>query len=372
MLTIGSLIKRLLPPGWPFLAVVLAGCLLPSPVRAEGYRWQVPTEFPLPPEPPPSLERPQEQPLTRGWMRRLKALGARAERTHDRMEASILQQAIKFDNFFGKLNNKKEMHTAYLLRWRNDLRIEDNGHIKLGSTLHVNLQLTRLDERLRLTFSGESEPDPFAPRLPEDPGNPGLDRTFPTARIVNTELRYQPIRSMATDFFVGTGVDLTWPLQVFVRTRYHHDFRLSDITLFRFTETLFAKSSDGPGETTELALERSLTPKTLLRFANSVTVSEEIGGLEWGSELSLLHALSSKDAITLTGGIYGNNHVQDGIDNYRLLLRYRRNFLRSWLFYELEPEVSWPRRDGNSFPTTYAFTFRLEVVFQGKENSNPK
>ena len=53
------------------------------------------------------------------------------------------------------------------------------------------------------------------------------------------------------------------------------------------------------------------------------------------------------------------------ITNYRLLTRYRRNFLRSWLFYELVPEISWPRKGDDVFPTNYAMTFVLEVVFKG-------
>jgi len=298
----------------------------------------------------------------------LKWLGRHAEHTHDLLQTSILEQAVKFDDFFGTANSKKEQTTAYLLRWRTGLRFEDNGHVKFTSNLRADLRLSKIDERLRLTFSGESESDRFAPRLPEDPGTPGFDRTFPTTRIVNTELRYQFVQSLATSFFAGAGLDLTIPPQLFVRSRYEHRFRLAERVQLRAAQTIFAKTSDGLGETTELSVERSLDPKTLLRLNNSGTLSEEVGwGMEWGSELSLLHALSEKSAVTVAAGVFGNTGVEDGITDYRVYLRYRRNFLRKWLFYELEPELSWPRRDDDSFPTTYAFTFRLEVVFEGKE-----
>jgi hypothetical protein len=290
-----------------------------------------------------------------------------ADITHDFLQRGILQQVIRLDDFFGKPNSQKELHTSYSLRWRNSLRLQQGGAFNLGSTLRANVNLSKISDRLQLSISGEDKPDQFAPSLPEDPGNPGFDRTFRSARIVNTELRYQLLRSEGTDFFLGAGVDVVWPPRAFARARFQRLQKLDDVSLIRFAETLFAKTPYGVGETTELSLERSLTPKTVVRLANSGTVSQEFEALEWGSELSLLHELSSRSALTLIGGVYGNTSLNDWVNNYRILLRYRRNFLRSWLFYELEPQVAWPRGDDGSFSTTYAFTLRFEVVFQGVE-----
>ena len=295
------------------------------------------------------------------------ALGKTADHTHDLLERGFLQQVINLDDFFGKTNSPKEVYSSYLLRWRNSLRLQQGGGVNLGSTLRANVDLSKINERLQLSISGEDKPDQFAPSLPEDPGSPGFDRTFNSARIVNTELRYQLLRTPVTDFFLGAGVDFVWPPQVFARARIQRYQRLSDTFLANFAETFFVKTPDGIGETTELSLDWSLNPKTVLRWASSGTVSQEINALEWGSELSLLHEITSRSAVTLTGGIYGNTGFNDWITNYRILLRYRRNALRSWLFYELEPQVTWPRNTDGSFPINYAVTFRFEVVFQGEE-----
>lgn len=299
-------------------------------------------------------------------------LGKQAEVTHDRLERGILNQVIRLDDFFGKPNPSKDLRTAYLLRWRNSARLQQGSGLGLGSTLNANLELSRINERLQLAISGNDQPDQLAPSLPEDPGNPGFDRTFRNARIVNTELRYQLVRSPETNLFLGAGFDLTIPPQFFLRARYQRLYRLSPLYLFHFGETFFVKNPDGFGETTEFAIERSLGPKTLLREANSATVSQEIGAIEWGSELSLLHELSPRSALTVTSGIYGNTGIDDWITNYRVQLLYRRNFLRSWLFYELEPQITWPRQDDGTFKTNYAFTVRLEVVFQGRERAAVK
>lgn len=341
-----------LGPPVPLPAVPV--CLAAQPVPAF-----VPLDFTAAPAPGPTLtERVVEQ---------VAALGRRAEETHDRLERGIMQQVLRLDDFFGKANNLKEQHTAYQLRWRNSLRWQQGSGLDVGSTLRANLELSRINDRLQLAISGAGKPDQTTPTLPEDPGNPGFDRTLRNARIVNTELRYQLMRTSQANLFLGTGFDLALPPEFFARARYQRLDRVGQHYLLHFGETIFVKNPDGFGETTELSAERSLDPKTLARLALSGTVSQEIKALEWGTELSLLRELSPRSAVTVTGGVYGNTSIDDWVTNYRVLATYRRNFLRPWLFYELEPQVAWPRSEDGRFPTTFSVTVRLEIVFQGNE-----
>lgn len=295
------------------------------------------------------------------------AMGKAMDVTHESIERNILNQAVRLDKFFGNAKSEHQQNTNYELRWRNSLRVEKGGDLEFGTTAMANIVLSRINERLRLIIAGGDEPEPVAPRLPEDPGNPGFDRTFQAARLVNTEVRYGLVKTPSTDVFLGAGVRLALPLEVFARSRIQYTYTISDVSLVRFVETPFIKSIDGLGQTTEVDLEQSLTPKTLLRWANLGTISHEIKGVEWGTELSLLRELSSVSAISATGGVYGNTSIGDWVSNYRILTRYRQNFLRSWLFYEIEPELSWPRSANGHFPTNFSITFRLEVLFQGTD-----
>ncbi|WP_460597335.1 hypothetical protein [Geomonas sp. Red276] len=300
---------------------------------------------------------------------KIRALGKTAEAAHDRVESGILQQTVRLDTFFGTPNMEKAPGTSYHLVWRNSLRWEQGGKFAPGATVRADIALKRLDNRLNLIISGEKEPDPISPRLPQDPGNPGFDRTTQPARFVNTELRYQLRRTPTTYAFLGAGIDLSIPIQLFTRARYQYAYRISELSLARMAETFFVKSKAGLGETTELILERSLDPKSLLRWSNSGTVSQEIGAMEWGSELALLHELSSRSAITVGGSIFGQTAVDDWINTYVISARYRRNFWMPWLFYEVEPQVSWPRQADGAFPIVYAITCRLEIQFQGREGA---
>lgn len=293
------------------------------------------------------------------------AIEQSVDQVHDTLERNILEQAIRLDNFFGSANSDNKQRTGYELRWRNSVRLEQGAGLKFGSSLRANIVLSKISERLRLSFSGENEPAPFSSGLPEDPGNPGFDRPSQTTKIVNTELRYGLLRTPTTDIFLGAGIRLVIPPQAFVRSRIQHTYHISDVSFVRIGETIFLNNSIGAGETTEVSLERSLDQKTLLRWANTGTVSRQILGLEWGTDLTLIHEQSSRSAITLAAGVFGNTSLDEVISNVRVLVRYRRNFLRSWLFYELEPEISWPRSGDGEFRTRFAISFLVEVVFKG-------
>lgn len=292
------------------------------------------------------------------------------DQTHKYLEKNILEQIVRLDDFFGRTKSEHLRKTSYLLRWRNSLRLDEDGKLKPAITFRANIHLSRLNERLRLSISGEDVTETNTQSIPEDPGNPGFDRTTQPTRLVNTELRYILKQTTNIDSFLGAGIRLNFPMKTFIRGRFLYKYQLSDIAQLRLSETLFLRSQDGFGETTEISLERLLNPRTLIRWANSGTVAESITGMEWGSELSLIQELSSKSAVSVTGGIYGNSSSSALVTDYQIRTNYRLNFLRHWLFYEVEPEISWPRDTGYS--ANFAITLRLEIMFAGSDVKQEK
>jgi hypothetical protein len=176
------------------------------------------------------------------------------DKSHARLERGILDLVIRFDNFFGNVKTEDARHPDYLIRWGNSLRLEEGGHFKYRTSVRANFVLPKISKRLRLVVSGENEPEPFSAKLPEDPGNPGFDRTLANTRLANTELRYILIQKPSIDMFLGTGVRVKSPLETFVRSRFQFSHRIGDVTLARFTETVFWKNTDGFGVTSEIEL----------------------------------------------------------------------------------------------------------------------
>jgi hypothetical protein len=55
-----------------------------------------------------------------------------------------------------------------------------------------------------------------------------------------------------------------------------------------------------------------------------------------------------------------------GVNNYRVIGKYRRNIYRPWLFLELVPETNWRREVTGIREFVPAFTVRLEINSEGR------
>jgi hypothetical protein len=55
-----------------------------------------------------------------------------------------------------------------------------------------------------------------------------------------------------------------------------------------------------------------------------------------------------------------------GVNNYRVIGKYRRNIYRPWLFLELVPETNWQRDVTGKRELVPAFTVRLEINSEGR------
>jgi hypothetical protein len=116
-------------------------------------------------------------------------------------------------------------------------------------------------------------------------------------------------------------------------------------------------------DTTQLDLERKITTFTLIRWRNDVTYAEGTAGVTWNTGVSLFTQLARTSAISYDANMWGVNHPVWTIQNYRVGIKYRRNFYRTWLFYELEPEITWPNDASGHRNSTYALMATLEIQF---------
>jgi hypothetical protein len=255
-----------------------------------------------------------------------------------------------------------ERPEAYL-RWKTELRWDEEEHFSFRSSVRASLRLPRLKNRWRLVFTSESKGDPNV-IIPEDPGNPGVNPGS-TVRSSSTELIYDILRTRSTVLDAGAGVQVKIPPNAFVRTRFQHVRPLPLDTLGRLTVTAYWDASAGWGESNQLDFERWLAPPTMLRWSNSFTIEENGDGWAWGTDLSLLHAFSQKSAITFSGGASGSTRPAWIAQKYQVLARYRRNVWRNWLFLEGEPEIQWPRLEDGTRKPLWSATLRAEIVFAG-------
>jgi len=162
---------------------------------------------------------------------------------------------------------------------------------------------------------------------------------------------------------VDAGLKINLPVDPFLRTRYQYTKLLGDSYLMRFNETALWRYDEHFTETSQFDFERTMTLFTLIRWSNYITYADGTSGIIWNTGISLLTQLTPKSAISYDTSVWGASRPDWNIQNYRAGIKYRRNFYRSWLFFELEPEVTWPLNAGGNRHSVTALMATLEIQF---------
>jgi hypothetical protein len=209
---------------------------------------------------------------------------------------------------------------------------------------------------VRLIVEGRSETAQAA-RTPDEGAL--LEPRVTDGNRVDIGLRYTFVERSRTNLSLSGGLRLDAPTDPFVRARYRYLQPLGERSLARVTQNLFWQDDEGFGESTRIDLESRLAPDSLLRWSTSGLFSESSDGWEWRTEGDFFRRLSRRTALNFGVSAEGVTRPSAVVDSYRTHLRFRRNFLRDWLFYEIEPELRWPREE--DYDLTPGIILRLEA-----------
>lgn len=286
------------------------------------------------------------------------------DRYHASIEHDLYGTVAWFDRFFAEDLLSQADNNLSSARLTNTFRWNERDGFEYRFRARLRIRLPLLKGRLRLLISGETQGDPEA-ITPEDPGNPGLSQLATDGRA-STELAYDLVRTRNTILFAGAGVRIRFNPTAFTRFRLVHARELGHGIIGRFAVTPYWDARDGFGEANEINFERPFGPATMVHWRNTAGISESWDGWRWASDLSVRRMLSRQSALTVGAGVTGRTRPSTVAEDFRIYTRYRRNFLRSWLYYELEPFINWPRgEDGGRGPVPGGMV-RLEINFTGR------
>lgn len=282
----------------------------------------------------------------RGWL----------DRTHARLTYSLCEPAVWFDGFFGETRALEQNPVSTFVRWRNEVRWGENEGWRYRLRLNGNVILPRVSERIRLIISrdedvrGEFDDGPTV--------EPSEERTRLGLRYI---ARDRPRSSL--DFDGGIKWDL--PLNPFVSARYRYTYPLAERQRARWTQEAFWERDDGFGTTSRLDWEWQPDPGSLLRWTGRGKYSEVSNGVDWNSSVTWYKQLSMTHAVRAEAGAVGWTRPDLHVEEYFVNFRYRRRWLRDWLYYELQPEYAWVKEEGAaSRDGRWRITFTLEIQFE--------
>ncbi len=251
-------------------------------------------------------------------------------------------------------------------RWRNDIIWNESDRLTFKTELRAKFKLPKINKRLKLIITSNID-DSFENPLATGVRNPGQNEQEPLEKNEISDstigLRYdiKSRPSYNTSFRIGIKTQL--PLQLHSSFRYRYSLPFGNDNLFRFTETLHWRKWEGFGKTSRFDLEKLFTPVTLGRASISGTFSEISQGIDWHTNLGTFHKLSKRAGLSfdiVSAGITRPNTV---IETYGFITKYRRNFYRDWLFFEVIPEINWRRNDNGNYEAVNTLILRIDVQF---------
>lgn len=268
------------------------------------------------------------------------------DQVHNYLSIKFCEPSVWFDSFFSDERIDEEVRAGTRVRWQNDFILTEGGVWEYVSNVRASFQLPKAKKSINLVFEGEEE-ETLQDIVPDDEKEIRGD----------LGLLYEITESERANFSVRVKLSPS------ITFRYRYQYPVSNTFTVRFTQELFRRDN-ADGATSRLDFEKRLYEKFLLRQSNSVTRSESFDGKEWASSLVLYQHLTDQSALSYESGVTGVTVPETYTKNARLGIRYRQNFYRKWLFYEISPARNWNKLLVTDERTAaWEILFRLEVNF---------
>ncbi|WP_354667972.1 hypothetical protein [Paraglaciecola arctica] len=270
---------------------------------------------------------------------------------HQSIASSVNSSAMWFDDYFE------------LKEFDHDEEATGEARIRLGwepRSRHLNEFETRVKIRVRLP-NLKNRADLVFSDYEDDRQNNDLQSSgnneFTERNRFSLALRWRSSPESGLSHRIGVGRRL----QAFVKSRYRHSHLLSEKTKLNWETSGYLYSNDGLGANFSWQLSHSVTKNSIFRWNNHFYFRDHSNDWLWQHNVQKLTQFDEKNALISGFYIEGLSRPNYRLEEYLVSLRWRKNTLRKWLFYEVEPFIMW-RRD-ESFSASYGIALRLEGYF---------
>lgn len=275
------------------------------------------------------------------------------------INTKFCEPVLWFDNFFASDRLFEEGVAGTYIRWRNDFSYDEEDGFNYKMRLNASVVLPGFSDKLRLTFEGDEDED----LRDIAPGGAGADDS-PSSLGLQVDVT-ENVRSK-----FSASINLSPKLLL----RYRYTYPINEEVTMRFTQEVERKKAVN-GARTRVDYEHTFKQDLLFRSSSELRSSEEFEGVDWLQAFILYQRLGEKSSIAYETSVNGITEPLSLTTNYRAGVRYRKNFHREWLFYEIAPEITWPITLDDDRSTIefgrrsrFLIFFRLEVHFGNAHN----
>jgi len=268
------------------------------------------------------------------------------------VNSSFCEPALWFDNFFGNDRVFREGAAGTYIRWRNDFSYDEEESFSFKTDISFSFELPVLEDRLRLTFENDED------ETLRDVA-PGNDQE--TANTLGLQL------DLAENARSKFNVNVS--LSPRIRFRYRYTYPVYETITLRLTQELQREKAIHSARTL-IDFEKLFNNQLFFRSSSEAKLSEVFAGIDWLQAFVLYQRVNKKTSLSYEISANGITEPLTLATNYRAAVRFRKNFHRKWLFYEISPELTWPvsfdedrQLIVNDRRSKWLIFFRFEVHF---------
>lgn len=270
---------------------------------------------------------------------------------HENIATSVNSSALWFDDFFA-LKDLEHSQKAYgKARIRLGWQPRSRQLNEFETRIKISVKLPNLKNRADLVFS-DYEDD-----RPNNDIQTSGSNDFVEKNRFSLALRWRSSPDSGLSHRLGVGRRL----QAFFKSRYRNSHLLSENTNLRWETSAYLYSGDGLGADFAWQVDYNASHSSIYRLNNHFYFRDRTSDWLWQHSVQKLTQFNEKNALIAGVYIEGLSRPNYRLEEYLVSLRWRKNTLRKWLFYEIEPFVLW-RRD-EQFSASYGVALRLEGHF---------
>lgn len=277
---------------------------------------------------------------------------------HAEISKSIQGTALWMDSFFGDRRYLYELNQSFI-RFRYDFFLEDGSPFVRKQDLQMRFVLPQLREKTRLVLAGTPKDDREFPavdaNIPSDRLAAGDDRNVSAAvhQTMRESAKSSLVLRAGLQFHSGGPMLLLGP-------RYRILFPLDRWNL-RFVEELVWRSRKGWESRATVDVERPLSSGMFFRATNDWFWTELEDGLLYAVAFKLGQPISPQRAIDYEWINILHTRPIHELTEVILRVRYRQQFWRKWLYFEINPQCRFPRN--RSFDPAPGILFTIDMIF---------
>lgn len=285
------------------------------------------------------------------------------DQQHCVFSGRTLATAVWFDDLFGDWHDNQ---AALMLRAITEANMVEGEGTGFRFRLRASAALPNAKRRLRLVVTDDSDADESVA------GQDVRSQLNSTRDQVSAALRWIPLHRAGIQSDFDIGVRGLGPPDLFVRARLRKNWSVSQDSVLRFGETLRYGTESHGRSITQLDYEYAFGSSALARLSSAYEYQqdERDRGFIWAHGISMSHVLSAYRSLGYGFTVNGFTQPNWHDDNYGPWVLFRSNWLRPWLFYELEPRATWYDEDPADVDATAApvksgpvlsLTLRIEI-----------